>query len=268
MDLRQTKEFSQYLKLIGWQVEEIDGDYIFIRRVPLTPFSIIKVQRPKKIPFTKIEPLAKKHRAFAVYLEPNKKITKKGYCLSQSSFLPTKTIQLNLTPSEKKILAQMKKDARYSLRKAEKEELQLIKVKDLKSFHQAWKRAAGWKHWPPSLKSLKALQKAFGQKAIFLAIKNQRKIIAGTIILITDQSAYYYYAFTSQEGRKKLAQYLLVWEAIKLAKKKSCRSFDFEGIYDQRFPNQSWCGFSHFKKSFGGNEIKYPGCFVKHRLPF
>ncbi len=268
MDLRQTKEFAHYLKLIGWQVEEMEGSSIFIRRIPLTPFSIIKVQRPKKIPFAKIEPLAKKHRAFIVYLEPNKKIIRKNYCLSQSPFLPTKTIQLDLSKSEEKILAQMKKDARYSIRKAEKEKLQLIKVNDLKSFHQAWKKTIGWKRWPPSLKSLKKLRKAFDQKAIFLAVKNQEQIIAGTIILITKKTAYYYYAFTGKEGRKKLAQYLLVWEAIKLAKKKKCKVFDFEGIYDQRFPNQSWRGFSHFKKSFSGKEIEYPGCFIKHRFPF
>jgi lipid II:glycine glycyltransferase (peptidoglycan interpeptide bridge formation enzyme) len=60
----------------------------------------------------------------------------------------------------------------------------------------------------------------------------------------------------------------LVWEAIKRAKKMGCRTFDFEGIDDPRFPIRAWRGFSHFKKSFGGKEIDYPGCFKKARSFF
>jgi len=247
MDLRQSQEYAKYLKSIGWLVEKINEDYIYIRKIPLTPFSIIKIQRPRKIPFQKIEKIVKKYRAFAIYLEPNfefritnHELKKRGYGLSKSPFLPTKTTQLDLIQLEEKILAGMKKDARYELRKAEKEAVQLIKVKDLTKFHRAWKRSVDWRRYVPSLKSLKHLQK---------------------------KTAYYYYAFSSKEGRRKSAQYLLVWEAIKLAKKRGCKIFDFEGIYDERFPIKAWKGFSHFKKSFGGKIIQYPGCFVKYQLP-
>jgi len=271
MDLRQSQEYAKYLKSIGWLVERISGCNIYIRKIPLTPFSIIKIQRPKKIPLKKIEHLARKHRAVTIYLEPlitsyQLQATKYGYRLHKSPYLPTKTISLDLTQSEEKILAQMKKDARYELRKAEKEAVQLIKVKGLTKFHQAWKKSVGWQRYVPSLKSLQHLKKAFGEKAIFLGIG--KPLIAGTVILMADKTAYYYYAFTSKEGRRKSAQYLLVWEAIKLAKKRGCKIFDFEGIYDERFPIKAWKGFSHFKKSFGGKEVGYPGCFVKYRFPF
>jgi len=159
-------------------------------------------------------------------------------------------------------MAQMKKDTRYGIRKAEKEKLQIIEVLDLKKFRQAWKKSVGWRKYVPSLKTLKRLEKTFGKKAIFLTANN----LASTVILIANDSAYYYYAFTSKEGRKKFAQYLLVWEAIKLTKKRGCKIFDFEGIYDERFPIKAWKGFSHFKQSFGGKEIEYPGVFIKSRL--
>jgi len=54
----------------------------------------------------------------------------------------------------------------------------------------------------------------------------------------------------------------------KLAKKMGCKIFDFEGIYDDRFPLKSWLGFSRFKKSFGGLEVEYPGAYSKFLLPF
>lgn len=280
MDLRQSQEYAEYLKSIGWVVEKTDGCHIYIRKIPLTPFSIIKIQRPRKIPFRKTDRLAKKYRALVIYLEPltiNHKSSTHSegisrselnhkYRPSKSPFLPAKTIHLDLTQPKKKILAQMKKDARYEIRKAKRKEIQLIKVQDLAKFHQAWKKSVDWQRYVPSLKSLQHLKKAFGEKAVFLGIG--KPLIAGTVILMANKTAYYYYAFSSKEGRRKSAQYLLVWEAIKLAKKQGCKIFDFEGIYDERFPIKSWKGFSHFKRSFGGKEIEYSGCFVKYRFPF
>jgi lipid II:glycine glycyltransferase (peptidoglycan interpeptide bridge formation enzyme) len=79
--------------------------------------------------------------------------------------------------------------------------------------------------------------------------------------------AYYWYGFTNDEGRTSLSQYTLLFQGILWAKKQGCKVFDFEGVYDPRFPNKSWLGFSHFKKSFGGYEVIYPGCYTKFRLP-
>jgi len=78
---------------------------------------------------------------------------------------------------------------------------------------------------------------------------------------------YYWYGFTNDEGRTTLSQYTLLYQGILWAKKQGCKVFDFEGVYDPRFPDKSWLGFSHFKRSFGGYEVEYPGCFVKTRLP-
>lgn len=269
MDLRQSSQYANFMKLIGWLVEKVNGDYIYIRKIPLTPFSVVKLQRPKIIPFKKIDQLAKKYRAFAVYLEPlafnhPSPISHHQYRPCRLPFLPTKTIHIDLTQSEGKILAGMEKDARYSIRKARRTVIKKFSNEEIEEFHQAWKKSVSWRRYIPSLESLKALKKSFGKNAIFLT----GNYLAGTVILIAGKTAYYYYAFSSGEGREKFAQYLLVWEAIKEAKKQGCKIFDFEGIYDERFPQKSWKGFSHFKEGFGGKEIEYVGCFVKYRLPF
>lgn len=265
MDLRQSKEFAQYMKSSGWMVEKVDGCYIYLRQLPFLPPLIMKLQYPQPpIPFEKIEKLVKKYKPLKVEIQPLKKesgFEKYGYQLTGGGHV-TKTVQINLTQSENKILSQMKKDARYGIRKAEKERLQIIEVIDLEKFHQIWRKSVGWRKYVPSLKTLKRLKKAFGKKAVFLAAND----LAGAVFLIANDSAYYYYAFTSKRGRKKMAQYLLVWEGIKLAKKRRCQVFDFEGIYDKRFPVKAWQGFSHFKKSFGGKEIEYPGCFKRKSL--
>ena len=265
MDLRQSKEFAQHMKLSGWIVEKADGCYVYLRKLPLLPPLIMKVQYPKPpIPFTQIKKLAKKYKPLQIQIQPLKMesgFEKHSYKLTGGGHV-TKTLQIDLTQSEKKILSQMKKDTRYGIRKAKKETIQIIEAKDLEQFHQAWKKSVSWQRYVHSIKTLSRLKKVFGKKAVFLLASS----LGGTVILLTDKTAYYYYAFTSREGRKKFAQYLLVWEAIKLAKKRGCKIFDFEGIYDERFPIKSWQGFSHFKKSFGGKEIKYPGVFTKTKL--
>lgn len=263
-DLRQFPNYALFLKAQGWKVEKVKNCQIFIRQIPLTPFFIVKIQRPKIIPFEEITKLSKKYRFLVVYIEPsnpNQKssLLKYGFKPVRSSFLPTKTVQLDLIQSEKKLFQQMKKDARYEIRKTENNLLQLIKVTILSDFASAWKKSINWRRWTPSLKSLENLQKTFGQKVLFLGVGEP--LIAGVVILIASKTAYYYYAFTSKKGRNLSAQYFLVWEAIKNAKKLGCQIFDFEGIFDKRFPQKSWRGFSHFKKSFGGKEKEYLGTF-------
>jgi lipid II:glycine glycyltransferase (peptidoglycan interpeptide bridge formation enzyme) len=268
--LRQSREFARFMNLSGWMVEKVDNCYVYLRKVPFLPPLIMKIQYPKPpIPFKQIEKLARKYYPLKVQIHPLKferGLKKYGYYPSREAGHVTKTIQLDLTPARKKIRKQMKKDTRYGIRKAKKQDIKILKYKNIdgiRKFRKVWKKAVSWRRYVPSLKTLFNLKKAFGQKALFLVAINNARPVAGTVVLIAEKTAYYYYAFTLEEGRKKHAQYLLVWQAIKKAKKRDCQVFDFEGIYDQRFPNKSWLGFSHFKKGFGGKEIKYPGCWVK-----
>ena len=89
---------------------------------------------------------------------------------------------------------------------------------------------------------------------------------AGAVFLTTDKITYYYQAFTNDAGRKAHNQYRIVFDGIFWAKRMGAKVFDFEGIYDERFPNSSWKGFTHFKKSFGGYEISYSGCYTRYSL--
>jgi len=286
-DLRQSPPYAAYLKKIGWQVEKLqiaNGRLqIFIKNLPFIG-SIIKIQRPEKIPFEKIDNIAKKYRALFVKLEPKQcnnrvieQLSHHGYKPS-SPVLPTKTLQLDLTSSQEQIFSKFKKDARYEIKKAERNNLRLLISQYpnilISNFVSLWQKNA-WSRgfWLPIKKEIESLYQAFDKNAYLLTasyynnIYYHSKLLAGALIVIYDNVAYYFYAASSPEGKKLSASYLVVWEAIKLAKRKGCRIFDFEGIYDERFPNKSWLGFTHFKKSFGGKEVEYPGSFIKFFNP-
>ena len=278
VDIRQTREYAKYLSKIGWEVERIAGINYFIKKFPLIG-SVLKVQRPEEIKINKIYDLAKKYLAFQIIVEPKRELDAKfltsvGYKLSKSPYLPTKTLFLDLGKSEKVLLAGFKKDSRaaiYSYEKVVKSEAKRVvnSGKNLEStigpFRGAWKTSVGLKRYVPPLSHLLALKESFKDNALFITTTMKN---AGAIFLKGDKVAYYWQAFTNKEGRRTLAQYKIVWEGIKWAKDRGAKVFDFEGIYDERFPNKSWLGFTHFKKSFGGYEVTYPGCFTKVILPF
>ncbi len=271
VDIRQTVQYANYLKQIGWKVERINEINCFIKKFPIIG-SVIKIQRPEEVKINKIKELAKKYRAFQVIVEPKTLLDANylesiGFKLGKNPYLPTKTLQLDLTKSEKELLREMKKDARAALRKHATYNIQ--PTTSIEDFRNAWKKAVGWKRYVPPLSHLMALKKSFKKNCLFITagLPRHSEATAGAIFLLADGIAYYWQAFTNAEGRKLMAQYRVVWEGIRWAKKNGARIFDFEGIFDERFPNKTWVGFTHFKKSFGGYKVEYPGCFTKTRLP-
>lgn len=249
-DLRQSPAYAEYLKRIGWRVEKIGGVNVFIRSL-----GIAKIQRADvpvsfpKIPgiwMTKLEPLSLGQ-------------VPRGFRQDGWPLLATKTLRVDLTPPLAEILAGFAKDCRYCLRKSQTTNLK-SQLNDFEGFYDLWKKAAKIKHlWIPPPKHFAALVECFGNNCLCITINN----LAGALALIHDQVAYYYYAAALPEAKKSYLPYTGVWELIRAAKKRGCKVWDWEGIYDPRWPNKSWLGFTHFKKSFGGYEVLLPGSFTR-----
>jgi len=62
-DIRQSKEYANYLESQGWVVERIDDISYFIKKIPILG-SVLKIQRPEKIDFETIQKIEKKYRVF------------------------------------------------------------------------------------------------------------------------------------------------------------------------------------------------------------
>lgn len=271
-DLRQSGKWAKYLSHLGWHIEKP----FFIRKLPLIG-SIIKIQRPLVIPpIEKIDETAEKHRALFVKLEPSfaeapkvlRSFTPDGWPL-----LPSKTIWIDLTPSEEEILTNFSKDSRYSIRRAERNEVEIrsleLEVGNLETFYNLLRETGKRKKfWVPPEADLQAKAQAFKGKSTLILAYHQSELIAGALILFHDQVAYYHHAASNLKGRKLLAPYLIVWEAIRLAKKQGCHTFDLEGIYDHRYKiYKRWKNISIFKRKFGGKETEYPGSYIRFYNP-
>ena len=281
-DLRQSEEYGKYIERIGGKAIKIQDPgeanasrsrskiQIFIRK--LGPVSIAKIQRVDlPLPWEKLDQVLKKYRIFMCKLEPNKdkglpiqELRSKGFKQDSWPMLGTKTIRLSISPNIDSIISGFKKDARYCVRNAQNSVIN-IQLNDFEGFYEMWRKANKIKGlWTPPKKDFYSLIESWREKCFCVLINN----LAGCVILVHKKTAFYYYSGSLPDGKRANLPYLVIWEAIKEAKKRRALVWDFEGIYDPRWPNNSWKGFSHFKKSFGGEEVEYCGSFTRWRLPF
>ena len=271
IDIRQTEKYNSYMTSLGWVVERVNNVNYFIKKLPFIG-SFIKIQRPQRLDFNQINRMVKKYRAFQVIIEPCTTehcppIIEHGFKLSKSPYLPSKTIQIDTTKSESQLLKEMHHKTRYNIKTAKRNHVIVRKSKDIESFVNLWLNAQPSRKFLKLGGSLLALSKAFDNNSHLLLAYKGNELLAGILMPETGEIAYYMYAAATGGGKKLFAPTLVTWEAIRLAKKLGCKIFDFEGIYDERFPLKSWLGFTRFKKSFGEKEIDYPGAFAKLRLP-
>src|SRR3990167_3916393 len=125
-DIRQSSLYARFMDSLGWEVKKIGESYAYIRRFPIIG-SFIKIQRIRlTIPFDKIENIRKKYRAFKTQVAPGvlidnaleKEFLKHGYRADHSPNIPTKTIHIDLEPTEDVIFSRFFEAKRRAVRRA------------------------------------------------------------------------------------------------------------------------------------------------------
>jgi len=170
---------------------------------------------------------------------------------------------LDITPKEEELLASMRKNTRYLVRKSLKTNLRLQTtthpkaseiLKKLQDETVARHKFVGFPE-----KLFQSLLETFGkdkQANMFIAKLNQ-EILAAAIIIFYGQSAYYYLSGSSDKSKKTPASYFLQWQIIKEAKRRGFRNYNFWGIAPTDNPHHRFWGVTIFKKGFGGRRIDW-----------
>lgn len=299
-DARQTNEWGEYLSTMGWKIEKIkdvltngkpSGDiYLFVRVFPVFG-TLIKVQHPKgEIPYQKIDVLAGKYKASAIVIEPDvvgyneNEYIKNGFRLSKLRYAFSSTIRIDLSRTEEQILKSFSENARRNIKKAQnKLEVKQVHLtnsniqKTSKQFYSLYKALGKRKKfYVPSYKETSAKMKAFRKTStvLFAYPKNPQKNgnnspVAALWVGNCRNTAVYFHPGNTKKGYELNANYLLVWEAMRLAKRQNMKFFDFESAFDPRYPreNTRWKGYTDFKKKFGGEVILFPPSWIKFYNP-
>ena len=271
MEVQQSSLYATYIASLGWRVVELESTNIFVRHFPLFG-GLAKIQRSKKLPsLNRLIPLLKTRRIRTVSVEPDSSIrqsTFSSWCnklrpyvrLNFSPFLPTKTLLIDLKPPEEEIFMRFSEAKRRAVRRALKNNLHISESANIQDFIKIKNKSAGILGFITTY-GIRKLWNIFAPKhaAILLAYHNDKQV-GGVLLLFYDRIAYYWIAGATHEGKKLFAPTLLVWESIKLAKKRGSGRFDFVGVWDQRNPNKfhEWKGFTKFKEGFGATAQYYP----------
>ena len=221
----------------------------------------------------KLKELAKQEKADFLRVCPiwertneNTKLFKDlGFRTAPLHYHPESSWKLDITPSEDRLLGGMRKSTRYLIKQAQQnKDIEIVKskdVQDLEVFYKIHNEVVKVQKFVPF--SLEYLRKEFlaflpdNQITLSFA-KYKGQYIAASFEIFYSQIGFYHHAGLLPEFRKLPVSALLQWEAIKEAKKRGCKVYDFWGYADPvKNPKHPYAGPTLFKQGFGGYKDEY-----------
>lgn len=241
------------------------GPYLREKTYALPAYKALeKLIEQENVIFTRIEPENAKNATY--WLEKAKK---------SKDLSPKETWVLDLEPDLDELYKNMKQNTRNLAKNYHKKGIEVKKFtakddqdgKNLKILENFLENVAKNRHFSPIEK--KTLKAEFNQPFASLFIAYYGKIpIAASLFFDNEKTRYYMQSGTDANYKKLPGTYAVLIEAIKDAKKKELKFFDFWGIAPENADkNHPWAGFTKFKKSFGGQEVVYAGTHDIIRKP-
>ncbi len=268
----QTWEWGEARTQMGVWVEKITiHDSIFqftVHSIPHTSFKIGYLPRsviPSSTVLTKLYEFGKKNNLIFIKIEPYIPYSEKfklqnsklKLVSSPHPLFPEWTQILELTtPDEDELLKSFKPKTRYNIRLAEKKG---VYVKEMnteegfaifaKLYFDTCKRQRYRGHTEAYHHTIWSSLKDT-QATILVAYLNDTPLAAYELLHFKE-TYYYLYGGSSVEHKHVMAPNLLMWEAIKLAKRNGAVRFDMWGSlppdYESKHP---WAGFTRFKEGY------------------
>jgi peptidoglycan pentaglycine glycine transferase (the first glycine) len=219
-----------------------------------------KVARDEKTDFIRIAPLLENS-------EENRRIFKDLGFISSPMHANAyeATWRLDISFSEEDIMKNMRKTTRYLIRQSMKNpDIAIEKSQKLSDaeIYQSLNRqvALRQKFVPFSSEYIKNEFDLFSadDQAIWFFGKYRGELAAAALVIFWQGTGFYHQAASLSKYAKLSIPYFLQWEAIKEAKSRGCKLYDFWGFTDpQKYPKHPWAGPTLFKMGFGGYNKDY-----------
>ena len=263
MELQQSSIYANYIAALKWQIIMADGCNMFYKKIPFMG-GLLKIQRPKKLPHIPaidvstiaIEPA--KNQNIAAYKKWVSTYEKK-YRVVRSEYMATKTILIDLRPKEDEIFTRFSEAKRRAVRKAEKNGVIVRESTNIKDLIHIKNKSGGFLGFITTV-GIDKFWSIMAPKYATILLARAPHLVGGVLLVFWKKTAFYWIAGATKEGKKMFAPTLLVWEALKVAKKHGAKQFDFVGVWDERRHQEhtEWQGFTRFKEGFGGKPLYYP----------
>ena len=233
------------------------------RQLDLALESLAEVARRRKPIFLKVDPEIDAAREDLVAL-----YARHGFFRSRQDVQPVlATLEVDLCRSEDEILKAFDKDTRWSVRTAEKRGVTVEERRDDASLREVTAlyeetgrrgdfitRSASY--YPRVWRSLIDA----GHATLFAAVVDAR-VAAAAVIFWCGERALYMYGASGEAARKSYAAYALQWHAMRAAKARGARRYDFGGVPAEPSESHPQYGLYLFKKGFGGTFRRFAGAY-------
>ena len=195
---------------------------------------------------------------------------------SPDDLLPPDTVEIALHQDEDDLFMNMRQNTRNCIRRSLKKgvTVQDAPLKYLADWYRLYHDTASRKgfkaekleYFQNLFQSADSFQEKAGDSRIvpsfrLLIATKGKEILAGMILGLYGNMGYYLFAGSSPNWRDHMPNYLLQWEAIKMARSACCQRYDLFGIPPNNDPVHPQNGLYTFKKGFGGRVVHNRGCW-------
>ena len=305
-NLMQSWDWGQFKQGLGWKVFRIAVEeagsilactQLLIKPLPMALASVAYIPRDARANWQddaagqclreEIHRVARLNRAIFLKVEPliahdsqiQASLLAQGFVISPNTNQPRATITMDLTRELDQILASMRKKSRMYIRAAAEKGVTVRRGEegDLPAFYElmvATARREGFS--PRSFEYYAGEFRAFhptNQMVLLMAYQGDQLLAVRTAHCFGDQAAEFH-GGSSGEALDLRPNYLLVWEAIRWARERGCRAYDFWGIPDpvgemvsqgQELPvserTDGLWGVYRFKSGFSKDIVYYTGAY-------
>ncbi len=193
-------------------------------------------------------------------------LDRRGWRLSPEQIQFQSTVVIDLKPDLTELLAGMKSKWRYNIRLAERKGVTIRPgtVADIETFFTMYAETAardGFLIRPENYyRDVWQLFLGTGQAEMLLASADEQ-VVAGLIVFIFGQTAWYMNGASTGEYRKLMPNHALQWAAICRAKERGCLCYDMWGAPDIFNESDRLWGVYRFKQGFGGQVVQWIGAY-------
>lgn len=247
------------------------GNYLTIAGGPLMDWDEKNFKKSITLLLTELNEIAKKEQAVFVRIRPQEIQTQKlmraveeiGFKKSPMHLTADLTLQLDLSKKEEDLLSKMRKNTRYDIRKADKLGIKIKLSKnpdEIKEFYEYQLELADRQSFVPF--SFEFLKKQFvsflaDDQVLLVHSYLDNKLLASAFVIFYRNEAVYHYGISTEDNFRLPGSYACQWAAIKEAKKRGIKYYNFWGVAPKDKLNHRFAGVGIFKRGFGGEEIQY-----------
>jgi lipid II:glycine glycyltransferase (peptidoglycan interpeptide bridge formation enzyme) len=168
---------------------------------------------------------------------------------------------IDVTKSEDEILAGMKKNTRYDIKKADGSGITIHisrGTNDIGTFKKLYDETAKRQGFVEH-EGIEEELSVFGEDACIITASKDGVAISSSVIVFEGNQGIYRHAASIPNSSGASAR--MVWEIIRETKRRGKPICNLWGVSPEENTKHAWAGLSRFKRGFGGCDVQYAGTY-------